>query len=50
MIDDLVRNAQGIVFTAVALNLLVQGMTLPLVCRRLGLTATSEGYRGPLPS
>jgi cell volume regulation protein A len=50
MIDDLVRNAQGIVFTAVALNLLVQGMTLPFVCRRLGLTAGGEGYPGPLPS
>ena len=50
MIDDLVRKAQGIVFTAVALNLLVQGMTLPFVCRRLGLTAGGEGYPGPLPS
>jgi hypothetical protein len=38
------------VFTAVALNLLVQGMTLPFVCRRLGLTAGGEGYPGPLPS
>jgi NhaP-type Na+/H+ and K+/H+ antiporter len=50
MVDDLVRNAQGIVFTAVALNLLVQGVTLPFVCRRLGLTAAGEATAGTLPS
>lgn len=36
--------------TAVALKLLVQGVTLPFVWRRPSLTATGEGYRGPLPS
>ncbi|MEB3266077.1 MAG: cation:proton antiporter [Cyanobacteriota bacterium] len=33
----LARNVEGIVFTVVVLNLLVQGLSLPWVCRRLGL-------------
>ena len=37
VIHDLLRNAEGIVFTAVVVNLLVQGSTLPYVARWLGL-------------
>jgi cell volume regulation protein A len=33
----LAGNVEGIVFTVVVLNLLVQGLSLPWVCRRLGL-------------
>ncbi|MFQ6538165.1 MULTISPECIES: cation:proton antiporter [Aphanothece] len=40
--EPLARNAQGIVFVVVVLNLLVQGLTLPRVCRAIGL----EGGRG----
>lgn len=50
MIGDLVRNVQGIVFTAVALNLLVQGVTLPFVCRRLALLAQAEASPDAVPS
>ena len=32
------HNVEGIVFTVVVLNLLVQGLSLPWVCRRLGLS------------
>jgi cell volume regulation protein A len=38
-------NVEGIVFTVVVLNLLVQGLSLPWVCRRLGLS----GDQGPGP-
>ncbi|MEB3350867.1 MAG: cation:proton antiporter [Cyanobacteriota bacterium] len=34
----LARNVEGIVFTVVVVNLLVQGLSLPWVCRRLGLS------------
>jgi cell volume regulation protein A len=37
--EPLARNAQGIVFVVVVLNLLLQGFTLPRVCRGLGLSA-----------
>lgn len=47
MVNDLVRNAQGIVFTAVALNLLVQGVTLPFVCRWLGFTSAPGALTSP---
>ena len=35
----LAQNAQSIVFIAVLVNLLVQGLTLPRLCVRLGLVA-----------
>jgi cell volume regulation protein A len=41
--EPLARNAQGIVFVVVVLNLLLQGLTLPRVCRAVGLSAGSEG-------
>ena len=34
----LAGNVEGIVFTVVVMNLLVQGLSLPWVCRRLGLS------------
>ena len=39
----LAANVEGIVFTVVVMNLLVQGLSLPWVCRRLGLV----GDAGP---
>jgi cell volume regulation protein A len=38
-------NVEGIVFTVVVLNLLVQGLSLPWVCRHLGLSG--DGGPGP---
>ncbi|SBO42764.1 cation:proton antiporter [Cyanobium sp. NIES-981] len=37
LVEPLARNAQGIVFVVVVLNLMLQGFTLPRVCRRVGL-------------
>lgn len=42
---DLAASLEGIVFNVVVLNLLLQGLTLPWVCRRLGL----QGDEGPQP-
>jgi cell volume regulation protein A len=41
----LAANVEGLVFTVVVMNLLVQGLSLPWVCRRLGLV----GDAGPGP-
>jgi len=41
----LARNVEGIVFTVVVLNLLLQGQSLPWLCRRLGL----QGDPAPTP-
>lgn len=41
----LAANVEGIVFTVVVLNLVLQGLSLPWVCRRLGLS----GGDGPGP-
>ncbi|EDY37807.1 cell volume regulation protein CvrA [Cyanobium sp. PCC 7001] len=41
--EPLAHNAQGIVFVVVVLNLLLQGFTLPRVCRGLGLSAGAAG-------
>ncbi len=41
----LAANVEGIVFTVVVMNLLVQGLSLPWVCRRLGLGG--DGGAGP---
>lgn len=45
----LAANVEGIVFTVVVLNLLVQGLSLPWVCRRLGLGGDG-GPGGALPA
>ena len=42
----LAGNVEGIVFTVVMLNLLVQGLSLPWVCRRLGLSGGDGGGDG----
>ncbi|MFM7733512.1 MAG: cation:proton antiporter [Cyanobium sp.] len=39
LVSELSDNADGIIFKVVVLNLLIQGMSLPLVCRWLGLQA-----------
>lgn len=40
IIEPLIDNAEGIIFCVVLLSLLVQGFTLPHVCRWLGLTGS----------
>ena len=42
-VGALAQNAQSIVFIVVLVNLLVQGLTLPRLCVRLGLVAPAEG-------
>ncbi len=44
----LARNVEGIVFTVVVLNLLVQGQSLPWLCRRLGLRGDGGSPSTPL--
>jgi cell volume regulation protein A len=41
-VGPLAQNAQSIVFIVVLVNLLVQGLTLPRLCVRLGLVARQE--------
>lgn len=42
IVEALARNVEGIVFTVVVMNLLVQGLSLPWLCRRLGLPGDEE--------
>lgn len=44
----LARNVEGIVFTVVVLNLLLQGQSLPWLCRRLGLQGDPAPTSTPL--
>lgn len=44
----LASNIEGLVFIVVMLNLLVQGLSLPWVCRKLGLATESAEVEAPL--
>jgi NhaP-type Na+/H+ and K+/H+ antiporter len=46
--ETLAGKVEGIVFTVVAINLLLQGLSLPWVCRSLGLSG--DALPGPAPA
>lgn len=46
--EPLAGKVEGIVFTVVAINLLLQGLSLPWVCRSLGLSG--DALPGPAPA
>lgn len=46
IVRPLIDNAEGVIYCVVLLSLLVQGCTLPYVCRRLGLDREAGGGGG----
>ena len=48
-VSSLVQNAEVIVFCVVVVNLLVQGLSLPLICRWLGVAPVDSPVLAPPP-
>ena len=48
VVESLAQNAQSIIFIVVVVNLLVQGLTLPVLCSRLQLQTSPATGRGAM--